>query len=362
MRLDPADAPAGHRPVLGEGVDEQDAVVRLHDVEEGRRAAAAIVEQRIDLVGDDPEIALRRARSRIACRVARSAVQPVGLDGELTKMRRGARRDRGRDPVDVAGPAIAGLVERRPAPACAPATPAAAGEIRPGRRQIDRPRRRRRRSPAAPAGSPACREPVTRNSSRRKALAEMPGVVAGQRLAQFRDAALPGVEGLAVAQRLGGGSEMKSGVGRSPSPTQSGIRPVAAAAIVDRRRRCRFRARRAPRRLTHVEDGHRAGSGLQAATADSRLSHGHDARAIDCAPTADPIDEFWSERTATACYFFASRSRISVSSCTSAGGGAAAGAGFSFSSRRRILFTALTIRKMIQARIRKLMSTVRKLP
>ena len=38
MRHDPADAPAGHRPVLGERVDEEDAVLRLHHVEEGRRA------------------------------------------------------------------------------------------------------------------------------------------------------------------------------------------------------------------------------------------------------------------------------------------------------------------------------------
>ena len=43
-------------------------------------------------------------------------------------------------------------------------------------------------------------------------------------------------------------------------------------------------------------------------------------------------------------------------------GGGAAAAGFSVSSRRRSEFTARTIRKMIQARIRKLMRTVRKWP
>ncbi len=61
-------------------------------------------------------------------------------------------------------------------------------------------------------------------------------------------------------------------------------------------------------------------------------------------------------------YLFASRSRISVSSCTSAGGGAAGAASFWLSNRLRILFTALTIRKMIHARIRKLMTTVRNFP
>ena len=58
MRLDPADAPACHRPVLGEAVDEQDTIFARGDVEEGRRAAMAIVEQRIDLVGDDPKAPL----------------------------------------------------------------------------------------------------------------------------------------------------------------------------------------------------------------------------------------------------------------------------------------------------------------
>src|ERR1700738_1526540 len=40
MRRDPADAPAGHRPVLGERVDEQNAILALHDVEKRRRARA----------------------------------------------------------------------------------------------------------------------------------------------------------------------------------------------------------------------------------------------------------------------------------------------------------------------------------
>ena len=59
----------------------------------------------------------------------------------------------------------------------------------------------------------------------------------------------------------------------------------------------------------------------------------------------------------------ARRSRISVSSFTSSGGGAASASASSFlSSCSRSVFTPLTIRKMIQARIRKLMTTVIKLP
>ena len=56
----PADPPAGHRPVLGEGVDEENAVVRVGDVVERRRARAGIVEAVIDLVGDDEEATLTR--------------------------------------------------------------------------------------------------------------------------------------------------------------------------------------------------------------------------------------------------------------------------------------------------------------
>ena len=60
-RLQPADAPARHRPVLGEGVGEQQLLLVLADVEEGGRArfaALAVVEARIDLVAEDPQAAL----------------------------------------------------------------------------------------------------------------------------------------------------------------------------------------------------------------------------------------------------------------------------------------------------------------
>ena len=40
-RLQPADAPARHRPVLGEGVGEQQLLLVLADVEEGGRARLA---------------------------------------------------------------------------------------------------------------------------------------------------------------------------------------------------------------------------------------------------------------------------------------------------------------------------------
>ena len=60
--------------------------------------------------------------------------------------------------------------------------------------------------------------------------------------------------------------------------------------------------------------------------------------------------------------YFLSASRISRSSKTSSAGGGATGAGAAATSSRFIRFTALTIMKMMNARITKLIDTVRKLP
>ncbi len=66
MRGDPAHAPAGHRPVLRERIDEENAIIRRHHIEEGWCARPlAIPEPRIDFVGDDPE--------SCACAQARAA-------------------------------------------------------------------------------------------------------------------------------------------------------------------------------------------------------------------------------------------------------------------------------------------------
>ncbi len=58
---------------------------------------------------------------------------------------------------------------------------------------------------------------------------------------------------------------------------------------------------------------------------------------------------------------FANKSRISVSSVMSTGG-ASGSAGAAASSSRRMLLTAFTIMNIIQARIKKFNTTVRKLP
>ena len=68
--------------------------------------------------------------------------------------------------------------------------------------------------------------PVTKKRSASKAPAVDALVIAGERGAKLGHAALLGVEGLAGARATStAASEMKAGVGRSPSPTQSGIRP-----------------------------------------------------------------------------------------------------------------------------------------
>ena len=83
MALQPTQPPAGHRPVLGEGLDEQDAVLLVHDVvERGRqRVRPAVNEASVDFVGDDPEPVLARE---------------VEDEAELLPRRRPARRVGGR--------------------------------------------------------------------------------------------------------------------------------------------------------------------------------------------------------------------------------------------------------------------------
>ena len=127
MGLDPADTPAGHRPVLGEAVDEQDAVLARRDVEEGRRTAMAVVEQRIDLVGDDPKALFA---GEIEDRLQRLVIGgPAG--------RVGRRVDEQRLGPGVIAAAILSTSQDQPLPdwssvtatGTAPATPAAAAKF-----------------------------------------------------------------------------------------------------------------------------------------------------------------------------------------------------------------------------------------
>jgi len=59
-RLQPADPPAGHGPVLGERLGEQHTIVRRDQMLKARRHAAREVETAVDLVGDDPQATLAR--------------------------------------------------------------------------------------------------------------------------------------------------------------------------------------------------------------------------------------------------------------------------------------------------------------
>ena len=163
----------------------------------------------------------RRASARSARRSSRLAVQPVGLLGELTKIA-GARRDRGGEPVEIERPAVVAEVDRH-FDRLAPPMPEAAAKFghagvgttsrsrsrRSGDRDLDRLH--------AAAGH--------EESLGREVTAELAGVITRERRAQFRDAALIGVEGLAGGKRAFVASAMNCGVGRSPSPAQSGIRP-----------------------------------------------------------------------------------------------------------------------------------------
>ena len=197
----PADAPAGHRPVLREGADDDQPLVRRADLQEGRRDVHAIDQAAVDLVGDDPQAALPGEVAhgdlvlpahRPAGRVARR-VDEEGL---------GARADGIEQPVEIERPA--GVAEAQ-----GHADDPAADDI--DRRADIRPHRRRRhhlvvraeqhlhglhdRLHAADGDDGALRRDVD---------AVDPAEVGAERPAQGRDAALVCVEGLSRAQRLDG--------------------------------------------------------------------------------------------------------------------------------------------------------------
>ncbi len=292
-----------------------------------------------------------RARSRIAC-----SVSPVGgpagrVGRRVDEQRLCPWRDRRLDLADVAGPAIAGLVERdcdrdgaRHAGGC--------GEVRPGRRQID--------DLVAIAGDSVERQLDGMHARAGddefllgEALAEMPDVIAGERLPQFGDAFLPGIEGLAAGQRPGSGIGDEGGRRQVALAGPERDHAVAVAAAVHDGDNAAFRR----------------GTGLGAQILDQghgwiRFSPSGQLACFTTGENRKPRPKSTGvlvQRILPLRYFLARRSRISVSSATSAGGAAGA-TGFSCSSRRRRSFTALTIRKMMKARMMKFSATVMKLP
>ncbi|MDT4844101.1 hypothetical protein FQZ97_780440 [compost metagenome] len=90
---DPAQAPSGHAPGLGEGIAADDPVLGRRDVQEGRRARRIEADALVDIVADDPDAQapavredgfLRLARKRPARRVV----------GRVQQQRAGARPKR----------------------------------------------------------------------------------------------------------------------------------------------------------------------------------------------------------------------------------------------------------------------------
>ena len=141
----PADAPAGHREVLGEGVDDVDLVADL----QRRDRAGAVVQPVVDLVGDEADAELARpldqrgelgARQHGAGRVGRARDQRAGevrrqVGGARLEAVLGAGGDADRHEVerlqDVAVGRIAGLADRHPVAAL---EEAGEGEDEAGRR------------------------------------------------------------------------------------------------------------------------------------------------------------------------------------------------------------------------------------
>ena len=192
----PAHAPAGHRPVFRERVDEDDAVVRRHHVvERGRARSAAIPEARIGLVGDDPEAVLAREREQEFQIVMRRG--PAGRIGRRHDDHRArARRDRRRRAVRNRASSRHCRIVIGTMTGFAPITPVAAAAF--GQAGVG--------IMTSVAGAACHRERGLDRLHARAGDVEFvriecasvkARVIARERVAQFRQAALPGVECLA---------------------------------------------------------------------------------------------------------------------------------------------------------------------
>ena len=106
--LEPADAEPGHRPVLGQRLDEQDLVVRRHRVVERGRAGALVDDSAINLVGDDPKPMPARDRQRRGDFLARGD-EAGRVGGGVEENKAGRRRHRARELVRIEAPAGAAV-------------------------------------------------------------------------------------------------------------------------------------------------------------------------------------------------------------------------------------------------------------
>ncbi len=251
---DPADTPAGHRPVLGERVGEENAVTLDHHVEEGRRTVTAtIIIERIDLVGEDPEaMTARKLEDRLQILMRRCPAGRVrrGIDEEGARL----RRDRPLQLLQIQRPPAVGKGQRHGHGAGA-AEFDGGNDIGPGRRQIDHlvaglGQRLHRQHDRLHAGAGHV------EMLGREFHAEMAGVITRQRGAQLGNAALPGVEGLAGQKRFARGTVDEIGARQIPLTGPERQEPLAAAGVVDDLDNAAFRGgKRARAKILHHRHG-----------------------------------------------------------------------------------------------------------
>ena len=229
-RRQPADAPAGHGPVLGHRVDVEDRLVRLRHVVEGGRALVLIEEARIDLVGDDPEPA--RARKVADGDQLIAGGGPAGrVAGRIQEQRRRPSGDGVEIAVEIERPA--GIAEaHRHLDGARAANLRGGGEVRPGRR--------RHHNLVALARHHAQRDLDGRHAARghEEALgiegaAIEPLVIARDGKAQLGNAALMGIEGLAGLEAAAGRFRDEGRRRQVALADPQGDQALAVAAIVE---------------------------------------------------------------------------------------------------------------------------------
>ena len=108
--LQPADPPTGHRPVLGEGLNEQDEVAVFAQMLKARCEAVTVVEAAVDLIGDDPDAVLAREFKDAAqlirgCRPAGRISR--GIDADCT----GSRSAGVEQAVEIQFPSVVGELQ-----------------------------------------------------------------------------------------------------------------------------------------------------------------------------------------------------------------------------------------------------------